>query len=98
MTARTAESRMMRNVDLGTSTLSRRVSEVIGVALFAVALIWLISLVTYEPTDPVWFFTTGDGHTPANFVGRVGAFIAELSFQLFGYSAYLIPEIGRAHV
>ena len=93
MTARTAESRMMRNVDLGTSTLSRRVSEVIGVALFAVALIWLISLVTYEPTDPVWFFTTGDGHTPANFVGRVGAFIAELSFQLFGYSAYLIPGV-----
>ena len=39
------------------STLSRRISEFLGVALFALALIWLISLVTYEPTDPVWFFT-----------------------------------------
>ncbi len=84
---------MMRNVDVGGSAVSRRVSEVIGVALFAVALIWLISLVTYEPTDPVWFFTTGDGHTPANFVGRVGAFLAELSFQLFGYSAYVMPAV-----
>ena len=62
-----------------------------GVALFAMALIWLISLVTYEPSDPVWFFTTGVSHPPANFVGRVGAFLAELSFQLFGYGAYFLP-------
>ena len=73
------------------STVSRRVSEFCGVALFAVALIWLISLATYEPTDPVWFFSAGSGGAPANFAGRVGAFMAELSFQLFGYSSYLIP-------
>ena len=30
---------------------------------------------------------------PANFVGRVGAFLAELSFQLFGYGSYLLPAI-----
>jgi S-DNA-T family DNA segregation ATPase FtsK/SpoIIIE len=75
------------------STLSRRISEFMGVALFALALIWLISLVTYEPTDPVWFFTTGAVHPPANFVGRVGAFLSELSFQLLGYGAYLIPGV-----
>jgi S-DNA-T family DNA segregation ATPase FtsK/SpoIIIE len=73
------------------STLSRRISEFLGVALFALALIWLIALVTYEPTDPVWFFTTDALHPPANFVGRVGAFLAELSFQLLGYAAYLLP-------
>jgi DNA segregation ATPase FtsK/SpoIIIE, S-DNA-T family len=73
------------------SSVSRRISEFMGVALFAMALIWLISLVTYEPSDPVWFFTTGVGHPPANFVGRVGAFLAELSFQLFGYGAYFLP-------
>ena len=75
------------------STLSRRLSEFLGVALFALALIWLISLVTYEPTDPVWFFTTDALHPPANFVGRVGAFLSELSFQLLGYAAYLIPAV-----
>jgi S-DNA-T family DNA segregation ATPase FtsK/SpoIIIE len=75
------------------STLSRRISEFVGVALFALALIWLIALVTYEPTDPVWFFTTDSPQPPANFVGRVGAFLAELSFQLFGYAAYLLPLI-----
>jgi S-DNA-T family DNA segregation ATPase FtsK/SpoIIIE len=75
------------------STLSRRLSEFLGVALFALGLIWLISLVSHEPNDPVWFFTTGGAHAPVNFVGRVGAFLSELSFQLFGYAAYLIPGV-----
>jgi len=75
------------------SALSRRVSEVVGVALFASALIWLIALASYDPNDPVWFFSTGTQEVPANFVGRVGAFLAELSFQLFGYGSYLIPAL-----
>ena len=73
------------------STLSRRVSEFAGVALFGAALIWLIALATYEPTDPVWFFSAGAGAQPANFAGRVGAFLAELSFQVLGYGSYLLP-------
>jgi DNA segregation ATPase FtsK/SpoIIIE, S-DNA-T family len=75
------------------STLSRRLSEVVGVALFAAALIWLIAIASYDPNDPVWFFTSGTNDIPANFVGRVGAFLAELSFQLFGYGSYLIPAL-----
>ncbi len=73
------------------STLSRRASEFIGVALFGAALIWMIALATYEPSDPAWFFSTGLNATPANFAGRVGAFLAELTFQLVGYAAYLLP-------
>jgi S-DNA-T family DNA segregation ATPase FtsK/SpoIIIE len=78
---------------MGGSFVSRRLSEFIGVVMFAIALMWLISLVSYNPADPVWFFTTPTGHTPSNFGGRVGAFIAELSFQLLGYSAYLVPVV-----
>ena len=73
------------------SILSRRVSELIGVALFGAALIWLVALATYDPTDPVWFFSAGSNAQPDNFAGRVGAFLAELSFQLLGYGSYLIP-------
>jgi len=69
------------------------VSEVVGVALFAAALIWLVSLASYTPSDPVWFFNTGSDLPPANFAGRVGAFLAELSFQLVGYASYLIPAV-----
>jgi DNA segregation ATPase FtsK/SpoIIIE, S-DNA-T family len=74
------------------SALSRRVSEIAGVALFACALIWLIALASYDPSDPVWFFSTGT-EAPANFVGRVGAFIAELSFQILGYGSYVLPAV-----
>jgi S-DNA-T family DNA segregation ATPase FtsK/SpoIIIE len=65
----------------------------VGVTLFAAALIWIISLASYEPSDPVWFFSTGAQAAPANFAGRVGAFFAELSFQLFGYASYLVPAV-----
>jgi S-DNA-T family DNA segregation ATPase FtsK/SpoIIIE len=76
-----------------TSTLSRRTSEFAGVALFAISLIWLIALVTHEPADPVWFFTAGDSHPAANFVGLVGAFISEVSLQVLGYASFLVPAV-----
>jgi S-DNA-T family DNA segregation ATPase FtsK/SpoIIIE len=75
----------------GPSTLTRRASEFLGVALFAAAVLWIVALVTYEPSDPAWFFTTGATHAPANFAGLVGAFVAEASFQVIGYASYLIP-------
>ena len=73
------------------SFISRRVSEFVGVALFALALIWLVALASYNASDPVWFFNTGEKALPSNFAGQVGAFIAELSYQVLGYSAYLTP-------
>ena len=78
---------------MASSALSRRVSEFLGVALFATALIWLISLASYNAADPVWFFNTGSELPPANFAGRIGAFVGELSYQMLGYSAYLIPLV-----
>jgi len=76
------------------SALSRRVSEFAGVACFALALIWFVALATYSAADPVWFFNTGPhAAIPTNFAGRIGAFIAELSYQLLGYASYLIPLV-----
>jgi S-DNA-T family DNA segregation ATPase FtsK/SpoIIIE len=66
---------------------------VVGVALFAAALIWLVALASYDPGDPVWFFSTAANDAPSNFAGRVGAFIAELAFQVLGYASYLIPVL-----
>ncbi len=75
------------------STVSRRVREFGGVAMFAAAVLWIVALVSYDPKDPVWFFSAGVSVDPANFAGRIGAFMAELSFQLVGYAAYLIPAL-----
>jgi S-DNA-T family DNA segregation ATPase FtsK/SpoIIIE len=68
-------------------------SEFVGVALFALALLWVIALASYSAADPVWFFNTGLDTAPANFAGRVGAFMAELSYQILGYAAYLVPLV-----
>src|SRR5688500_13313528 len=73
--------------------LSRRFSELLGVVLFGLTLIWLVALASYSPTDSVWFFHSGADGPPGNFAGRVGAFTAEASFQLLGYGAYLMPAI-----
>ena len=72
------------------SAVSRRVSEVTGVAFFAASLLWLIALVSYSPSDPAWFFNSVGGQT-SNFAGPTGAFLAEAAFQLWGYTAFLIP-------
>ena len=76
---------------MATSRLSRHASEVLGVVLFAAALLWIVALVSYSPSDAAWFFHTGASRPPANFAGRVGAFLAELSFQAAGYLAYTLP-------
>jgi S-DNA-T family DNA segregation ATPase FtsK/SpoIIIE len=78
---------------LAGSAISRRLSEFVGVALFALALLWLVALASYNPSDPVWFFNTGSSAQPANFAGRIGAFLGELAFQLAGYGAYLFPLV-----
>src|SRR5919112_6262570 len=78
---------------MASRAVSRRLSEFLGVALFATALIWLISLASYSAADPVWFFNTGSDLPPSNFAGRIGAFIGELSYQMLGYSAYLGPLV-----
>jgi DNA segregation ATPase FtsK/SpoIIIE, S-DNA-T family len=75
------------------SALSRRASEFLGVVLFAAAVLWIISLLTYDPTDAAWFFSTEASQAPENFAGRVGAFLAEASFQLLGYASYLVPAV-----
>ena len=75
------------------STISRRMSEFVGVSLFAAALFWIVALASYEPSDPTWFFKVGAVGATANFAGRVGAFLAELTFQLLGYSGFIIPLV-----
>ena len=73
--------------------LSRRASEFTGVALFAGALIWLIALVSYEPSDPVWFFSAGDGRLRRELRRPRRRVPVRASFQVFGYASYVVPAL-----
>jgi S-DNA-T family DNA segregation ATPase FtsK/SpoIIIE len=73
---------------------STRLAEFFGLISFALALLVLISLATYRPTDPAPFFKAGAVGPARNFIGPVGAFVAELLVpQLFGMAAMLLPLV-----
>jgi S-DNA-T family DNA segregation ATPase FtsK/SpoIIIE len=73
---------------------STRLAEFFGLSAFALGLMLLISLATYSPGDPAPFFKAGATGQARNFIGPVGAFLAELLVpQLFGVAAVLLPIV-----
>jgi S-DNA-T family DNA segregation ATPase FtsK/SpoIIIE len=73
---------------------NRRLAEFLGLLSFGVSLMLLISLGTYNPADPAPFFKAGTTGPARNFIGPIGAFLAELLVpQLFGFAALLLPLV-----
>ena len=71
-------------------TRSNRGAELVGLLAFALSLMLLIALATFDPRDPAPFFKAGAAGTARNFIGPFGAFLAELLIpQLFGLAALL---------
>ena len=75
-------------------TRSTRGAELLGLVAFAVALMLLIALATFDPRDPAPFFKAGVDGPARNFIGPFGAFLAEMLIpQLFGVAAMLLPLV-----
>jgi S-DNA-T family DNA segregation ATPase FtsK/SpoIIIE len=75
-------------------TRSTRGAELLGLLAFALALMLLIALATFNPHDPAPFFKAGADGPARNFIGPFGAFLAELLVpQLFGLAALLLPLV-----
>jgi S-DNA-T family DNA segregation ATPase FtsK/SpoIIIE len=71
---------------------SNRGAELVGLLAFALALMLLIALATFDPHDPAPFFKAGADGAARNFIGPFGAFLAEMLIpQLFGLGALLLP-------
>ncbi len=56
----------------------------------ALALILLVALISYEPSDP-GFVYTGEADSVKNAIGPVGAWIADFFYFLFGRPSFLFP-------
>jgi S-DNA-T family DNA segregation ATPase FtsK/SpoIIIE len=69
-----------------TATLREGALWVLGALAF---MLWL-ALFSYDPADPGFTQASGNGEI-SNAVGRVGAHVADLLFNLFGRPAYLFP-------
>lgn len=73
------------------STRRHSIDEVTGVLLFFGGVLLLLALGSFDPRDvPSWAFGTHSpiNTPPLNFVGRVGAVIANLCYFLFGGASY----------
>ncbi|HWP84408.1 MAG TPA: DNA translocase FtsK [Terriglobia bacterium] len=69
---------------------NRRWNELTGLLWMGVALLSLLSLLSFSPTDPS-FHTATPKAAAENWVGVVGAYTADLLLQLLGLCSYLIP-------
>jgi S-DNA-T family DNA segregation ATPase FtsK/SpoIIIE len=75
-------------------TRPSRGAELLGLVAFALALMLLIALATFDPRDPAPFFKAGAEGPARNFIGPFGAFLAEMLVpQLFGLAALLLPLV-----
>ncbi len=68
--------------------IRKRISEAIGLALLAFALLLTLALATWSVMDPSFSHAT-DGPV-RNLLGRSGAIVADLSIQLFGLAAIVL--------
>ncbi len=78
-----------------TPTKNRRLNELIGFLIFVTAILLLLSLVSYSPLDPSLNTAApgADVRSPHNWIGVVGATAADLLFQSFGVSAFLLTAL-----
>src|SRR4030095_2760907 len=71
----------------------RRINEFVGLVLATLAILIGLSLVSFNPDDPSFNISTNArfAGSATNFVGVVGSYIADLFFQTWGFSSFLIP-------
>jgi DNA segregation ATPase FtsK/SpoIIIE, S-DNA-T family len=71
----------------------RRVNEFVGLLLATLAILIALSLVSFNPDDPSFNISRNPrfAGSATNFVGVVGSYAADLFFQTWGLSAFLIP-------
>jgi DNA segregation ATPase FtsK/SpoIIIE, S-DNA-T family len=63
--------------------------EFIGVFLLIVAVLVLLCLLSYNAHDSS--FNVLSANMPDNRIGKIGAFTSDMLFQVFGFSAFLLP-------
>ena len=77
---------------VNTTQLQRGLREGAMLVLMALALFLFTALVTYNAADPGWSYT-GSRESIQNAAGAVGAWFADVLYNLFGYLSYLFPVI-----
>src|SRR4030042_5595382 len=71
--------------------INKRNQEIKGVILLALAIFFLLCLVSYHPQDPSFTRFVTDGKATQNFTGYIGSYAADSLIRLLGFSSFLLP-------
>ena len=76
-----------------TPTGNKRLNELIGFLCLTLAILIGLALLTYQPNDASLnvSISPSEDHPAHNWIGPAGAYGSDLIFQLFGFSAFLLP-------
>lgn len=66
-----------------------KLREVMVICVIGLALVFLLALISFHSTDSSWTHV-GQGPTD-NLIGVVGAWVADITFVLVGYVAFVVP-------
>jgi S-DNA-T family DNA segregation ATPase FtsK/SpoIIIE len=74
-------------------TRNRPLNIVLGLVLLLAALMLLLALATYHPTDPSFNTASGEAgpHAVRNWIGLFGASLSDLLLQTIGLTAFFLP-------
>jgi len=75
---------------MSAETSIKKRHEFIGVLLLLLAILLLLCLLTYNPQDSS-FNALSLKLTIENKIGKLGAYVSDFLFQLFGFPAFLLP-------
>ncbi|HEV2205642.1 MAG TPA: DNA translocase FtsK [Candidatus Acidoferrales bacterium] len=70
---------------------NKRLNELVGFVGLSFAFLLALSLLSYSPHDPSFNVSAPIAGPISNWIGPVGAHIADIFFQVFGYAAFLFP-------
>ena len=76
-----------------TPTENKRLNELIGFVCMMTAVLLALSLLSYNPHDPAFNMSAASmgENVVRNWIGPAGSYTADLSFQVFGFAAFLLP-------
>jgi len=66
-------------------------NEIIGLILMGIGLVIFLALISYRSGDPSWNSTGGMGTGTRNWIGPMGAKMADGLYQAFGIAALIVP-------
>ena len=80
-----------RRFALGSGLPTGKAGELVGLLLLMLGALLLLSLLSYQPSDPSFMRSAEDSVETANLIGPMGAHVAAAGFGFLGFAVLAVP-------